>query len=79
MRNVAVLGSGLDGCTASIDGVSLKVGLIHTPEPSFDPSRADCADRVLIQKKAFSLNFRDKRKMHQMAASGPGSERTLNR
>jgi NADPH:quinone reductase-like Zn-dependent oxidoreductase len=70
---VAVLGSGLQGCTASIDGVSLKIGLIHTPEPAFDPSRADCADRVLVRKKAFSLNFRDKRKMHQMASSGPAN------
>jgi NADPH:quinone reductase-like Zn-dependent oxidoreductase len=73
LRNVAVLGSGLDGYTTSFDGLSLKVGLVQTSEPVFHSNHAAFADKVLVRKTAFSLNFRDKRKMHQMAAAGPAN------
>ena len=68
MKNVAVAGRQVRSLlgkeallqTVSLDKVSIAVGLIETPKPSFDSLPGD----VLVRKKAFSLNFRDRRMLY---------------
>lgn len=45
--------------SVSIHGRAVCVALIDTPIPDFDASDESFKDAVLIQKHAFSLNFRD--------------------
>jgi len=42
-----------------LSGVPIHIGLIDVPLPAFDATRASGRDRVLINVKAFSCNYRD--------------------
>lgn len=46
--------------TVPIAGVPVSFGLVHGPDPEFDPEAPANRDHVLLRTRAFSLNFRDK-------------------
>lgn len=78
MRNFAVINSvpaAPPGTQVEItlDGIAVRCGIVHTPEPG-----GLAADAALIRKKAFSLNYRDRRLMLQAAlAVAPGQFYTV--
>jgi NADPH:quinone reductase-like Zn-dependent oxidoreductase len=43
-----------------LEGVPLMCGLLQTPPPEFDGAAHENRDRVLVRKRAFSCNYRDK-------------------
>lgn len=43
-----------------MEGVVFKIALIETDAPEFIPERTQDRSRVVVKKKAFSLNFRDR-------------------
>lgn len=79
MRNIAICGSSLEWLTTpdnfvetiEIEAVSVHCGLIHTPEPDFMPDAPMHREQVLVQKRAFSCNYRDKGFILKMATRGP--------
>lgn len=46
--------------SVEIDGMVVRSGIVHTPEPAFDPGDPAHARSVLVQVGAFSCNYRDK-------------------
>ena len=74
MRAVAVLASPRGGTSVCIDGLQVNVGLVELEDPVFDAQDPVFAESVLVRKAAFSLNFRDKRKILQMAVAGSGDQ-----
>lgn len=45
---------------SELEGIPIKLGLLDAPEPDFDPTQEALANQVLIEKDAFSCNYRDK-------------------
>ena len=43
-----------------MEGINVVCGLIHTEDITFDPEAPENFSRVLIKKRAFSCNYRDK-------------------
>lgn len=83
MRNVAVCGAGVASLsppsgsttdplivTVPIEEIPVYCGLLHTPEPKFNPDAPEHCDRVLVKIRAFSCNYRDKSLILKMATRG---------
>lgn len=81
MRNVAICGNKLgallygDSTIKSIqmDGTNVFCGLIHTQQPIFDSKALENCFNVVVRKKAFSCNYRDKNLIFKMATKGGNS------
>ena len=79
MRNFAILGAKAAGAlgpcdvcqTVSLDDVTVHCGIVHTSDPQFLPDSPEHEHSVLIQVKAFSLNYRDKVFIFKMTRKGP--------
>lgn len=63
MRAIAVMGPNAKGescSTFSLEGIPVTVGCVQTKVPPFDPNSEDFKNKVLVNVKAFSCNYRDK-------------------
>lgn len=74
MRNVAILEASAAGNVDRIviDGLPVTCGIVETSPPAFDPEAPADRRRVLVRKRAFSCNYRDKTLISLMAARPPG-------
>ncbi|MBF0307515.1 MAG: zinc-binding alcohol dehydrogenase family protein [Alphaproteobacteria bacterium] len=54
-----------------LEGVRVACGLRQTQAPSFDPDDPADAERVLVRKRAFSCNYRDRALMLRLAIDAP--------
>ena len=67
-RNIAICGSKIRNSiseynfvdTVKMNGVSVFCGLLYTQDKIFDKNLKENKDRVVVKKKAFSCNYRDK-------------------
>jgi NADPH:quinone reductase-like Zn-dependent oxidoreductase len=80
MRNFAICGSNFNGLGGStlldsidIEGVTVRCGLVQTPDLEFDRHASQNHDKVLVKVTAFSCNYRDKSLILQMATLGPAT------
>jgi NADPH:quinone reductase-like Zn-dependent oxidoreductase len=80
MRNVAICGSQVQRATPtgqsaiqtiSLEGVTVRCGLIETPDIQFDRFSPETSNQVLVKIRAFSCNYRDKALILKMATNGP--------
>jgi NADPH:quinone reductase-like Zn-dependent oxidoreductase len=65
LRNFAVLGpprSEVDNppATVELEGIAIDCRMIETPDLVFDPDAAGSRSMVLVRKRGFSLNYRDR-------------------
>ena len=56
--------------TVTLDDVTVHCGIVHTPDPQFLPDSPEHENSVLVQVKAFSLNYRDKSLIFKMVRKG---------
>jgi len=81
MKNIAICGSNFTWSTTSenfvetikIEDVLVHCGLVHTQKPDFIPNDPVHREQVLVQKYAFSCNYRDKNLILKMATAGLAS------
>lgn len=79
MRNIAICGRQLHQLkpppsliqTVVMDGVDVLCGLIYTEDVEFDPADPKNNVRVLVKKRAFSCNYRDKSFIFKAAKNAP--------
>jgi NADPH:quinone reductase-like Zn-dependent oxidoreductase len=79
MKNVSICGSKLQQSMPShhivqamqIEGVNVFCGLIHTEDPKFDGNALENIWKVLVKKRAFSCNYRDKNLILKTAVNTP--------
>jgi NADPH:quinone reductase-like Zn-dependent oxidoreductase len=75
LRNVAICGSKIRNSisdfnfvdTIEINGFPVFCGLLHTQDKNFDQNTEKNNHKVLVRKKAFSCNYRDKSIIFQIA------------
>ncbi|MBK8989872.1 MAG: zinc-binding alcohol dehydrogenase family protein [Chloroflexi bacterium] len=66
MRNLAVINHAQESLsdsakeTVEIDDIPVTFGIVSTPTPEFNRNAPENRQRVLVRKKAFSCNYRDK-------------------
>ncbi|HWI28173.1 MAG TPA: zinc-binding alcohol dehydrogenase family protein [Stellaceae bacterium] len=62
MRNLVVFGPGADGSVPriSLEGAGVPCALMETAVPDFDPAAPENAAHVLVRKRGFSVNYRDR-------------------
>ena len=65
IRNFAIFGPGQFAgekpqTNVELEGVAIDCRIIETPEPVFDPHAAANHSMVLVRKRGFSLNYRDR-------------------
>jgi NADPH:quinone reductase-like Zn-dependent oxidoreductase len=78
LRNFAILGktaaAALSAANATdtvlINDIPVTCGIVETDEPEFDCDAPENRLKVLIQVKAFSLNYRDKNRIFSMTVNG---------
>jgi NADPH:quinone reductase-like Zn-dependent oxidoreductase len=75
MRNLMVFGAGADDSVAriSLEGVAVPCALIATEAPTFDAAAPENAARVLVKKRGFSVNYRDRALILSVVLRAPGS------
>jgi NADPH:quinone reductase-like Zn-dependent oxidoreductase len=81
MRNISICGSQFQLLATppdiikklSLEGIDIFCGLIHTPDVTFDRNAPENASKVLIRKRAFSCNYRDKSFILKMAVKAPSN------
>jgi NADPH:quinone reductase-like Zn-dependent oxidoreductase len=79
MRNISICGSQLQHImpppsfvqTLQMDGVEVHCGVIHTDDVKFDPQAVTNRSKVLVRKRAFSCNYRDKSFILKAAVKAP--------
>lgn len=79
MKNVAICGRKIGRSvsnynsieTIEMNGVPLCCGLIHTKDTHFDRNSPENRFSVLVKKRAFSCNYRDKNLIFKMSTRGP--------
>ena len=79
MRNISICGSKLQHSLTlpnivqamQIDGIDVFCGLIHTKESEFDANVPKNKFNVLVKKRAFSCNYRDKNLILKTAVHVP--------
>jgi NADPH:quinone reductase-like Zn-dependent oxidoreductase len=79
MRNISICGSKLQHSLTwpnivqamQIDGIDIFCGLIHTEESEFDATVPQNKFNVLVKKRAFSCNYRDKNLILKTAVHVP--------
>ncbi|WGV27152.1 quinone oxidoreductase family protein [Halotia branconii] len=79
MKNVSICGSQLQHLmpfpnivqAMQIEGVDVFCGLIHTEDPQFDVNAPENIQKVLVKKRAFSCNYRDKNLILKTAVNAP--------
>jgi NADPH:quinone reductase-like Zn-dependent oxidoreductase len=79
MKNVSICGSKLQYSmpfpnivqAMEIEGVDVFCGLIHTQDPEFDATAPENLPKVLVKKRAFSCNYRDKNLILKTAVNAP--------
>ena len=79
MRSISICGKNLQTShdfrnivqTIEIEGVSVLCGLIYTKDPEFDPKDPENKFKVLVKKRAFSCNYRDKNLILKTACHSP--------
>jgi len=79
MRNISICGSKLQHSLTlpnivqamQIDGIDVFCGLIHTEESEFDANLPKNKFNVLVKKRAFSCNYRDKNLILKTAVHVP--------
>lgn len=79
MRNVAICGDKIKFSvfednfvdTIEINQVNILGGLLHTDNLQFDKNNPKNHHQVLVKKKAFSCNYRDKNIIFKMSVKGP--------
>jgi NADPH:quinone reductase-like Zn-dependent oxidoreductase len=79
MRNISICGSKLQHSLTlpnivqamQIDGIEVFCGLIHTEESEFDANVPKNKFNVLVKKRAFSCNYRDKNLILKTAVHVP--------
>ncbi len=79
MRNIAICGSNVKNLITSpsfvsaieMDGVPVSCGLIHTEDIKFDNHQPENQFRVLVRKRAFSCNYRDKNLIFKTTTKAP--------
>lgn len=79
MRHIAICGhpgtelkqspNFIDNLT--MNGVEIYCGVIHTEDAAFDPEAEENQEKVLVKKRAFSCNYRDKALIFQAALKAP--------
>lgn len=60
-----------DAQTIVLEGLRVACGLRDCRAPAFDPDAPADADKVLVRKRAFSCNYRDRALILQLATRGP--------
>jgi len=78
MKNIAICGNKIGRAvfdynsieTIEMNGVPLRCGLIHTKDTHFDRNHPENRFSVLVKKRAFSCNYRDKNLILKMATRG---------
>jgi NADPH:quinone reductase-like Zn-dependent oxidoreductase len=62
MRNLMIFGPGADDSLPrlSLEGVAVPCAVVDTPAPAFDPAAPETAAQVLVRKRGFSVNYRDR-------------------
>jgi NADPH:quinone reductase-like Zn-dependent oxidoreductase len=78
MRNIAICGRQIENSifdrnfveTIQMNEVPVYCGLIHTKEPPFDRHSLENQFNVLVKKRAFSCNYRDKHLIFRMTTKG---------
>jgi NADPH:quinone reductase-like Zn-dependent oxidoreductase len=81
VRNIAVCGHNVGGLSGpepaiqhfSLNGVPISCGIIHTKVPLFEPAAPDNENRVLLQVRAFSCNYRDRALIFRAISRGHGN------
>jgi len=79
MRNISICGRQVQQSkpppslvqTVSIEGVEVRCGLIYTEDVEFDPNAVENEVKVLVKKRAFSCNYRDKSFIFKAAINAP--------
>lgn len=79
MRNISICGSKLQHSLTlpnivqamQIEGIDVLCGLIHTEESEFDANVPKNKFNVLVKKRAFSCNYRDKNRILKTAVHVP--------
>ncbi|MEM1245306.1 MAG: zinc-binding alcohol dehydrogenase family protein [Acidobacteriota bacterium] len=78
MRSVAVCGEAIEAGLPYVDvleridfqGESLRVALVRSTDPVFEPDSAEHAEHVLVRVRAFSCNYRDRAILARARAAG---------
>lgn len=78
MKNFAIFGRKAAGSlgpgdicqTVTLNDVAVHCGIVHTADPEFRPDAEKERHSVLVQVKAFSLNYRDKSLIFRMVVKG---------
>lgn len=75
MRNLVVYGVQGDAPAAScvIEGVTIGCDIRHTADTAFDAAAPVNASRVLVRKRGFSVNYRDRALILKVALKAPGA------
>lgn len=73
MRSLAVFGPGADADlpTITLEGARVSCALVETDQPAFDPHSPAHARKVLVRKRGFSVNYRDRALILNVALRGP--------
>lgn len=74
MRNLVVFGPGAGNGVAriSLEGAAVPCALLETAAPDFDPAAPENAAHVLVKKRGFSVNYRDRALILSVALRAPG-------
>lgn len=78
MRNFAICGSKFSAIKSTqdwieettLEGIPIYCGLVHTQEPDFAADSSAHQGQILVRKRAFSCNYRDKSLILKMATRG---------
>ncbi len=82
MRNIAICGSDIQRLTPTgqsaiqtinLEGVTVRCGLVETPDPQINRTAPENQEKVLVKVTAFSCNYRDKALILKMATRGPAN------
>ncbi|MGE0041723.1 MAG: zinc-binding alcohol dehydrogenase family protein [Vicinamibacterales bacterium] len=73
MRNVVVYGPGADEALPRflLEGATVPCAVVDGPAPAFDPSAPEHASHVLVKKRGFSVNYRDRALILSMVVRAP--------
>lgn len=73
MRNLAVFGPGADDSLPriSLAGVAVPCALVETAVPEFAAAAPENAAQVLVRKRGFSVNYRDRALILSVVLRGP--------
>lgn len=73
MRNLVVFGPGADESAPriSLEGAAVPCTMVETAAPDFDAAAPENAEQVLVRKRGFSVNYRDRALILSVVLRGP--------